>query len=56
MIEALGIALLATIVFMAIWPFTWENANEQAKVLYELGGRPRVVKKWWGWVVDGEYK
>ena len=36
--------------------FTWENANEQAKVLYELGGRPRVVKKWWGWVVDGEYK
>lgn len=55
MIEALGIALLATIVFMAIWPFTWENANEQAKVLHE-GGRPRVVKKWWGWVVDGEYK
>lgn len=56
MIEALGVALLATIVFIAVWPFTWESANEQARVLYELGCRPRVVKKWYGWVVDGEYK
>jgi len=56
MMEALSIALIVIIVFEVVWPFTWENANKQAKVLYELGGRPRVVKKWYGWVVEGEYK
>ena len=56
MIEAFGIALLATIVGMAIYPFTHENANDQARVLWEQGVRARVVKKWWGWTIDGEYK
>lgn len=56
MIEAFGIALLAMIVGMAIYPFTHENANDQARVLWEQGVRARVVKKWWGWTIDGEYK
>ena len=56
MIEAFGIALLAMIVGMAIWPFTHENANDQARVLWEQGVRARVVQRWYGWVIDGEYK
>ena len=45
MIEAFGIALLAMIIGMAIWPFTHENANDQSMVLWEQGVRARVVKK-----------
>jgi len=56
MIEAFGIALLAMIVGMSVWPFTHENANDQARVLWEQGVRARVVKKWYGWTIDGEYK
>jgi len=56
MLEAFGIALLVMLLGMAVWPFTHENANDQARVLWEQGVRARVVKKWYGWTIDGEYK